>query len=341
MMLAMDVGIDLGTSHIKVFIKGKGIVLSEANAISYDAYTDEMVAIGESAKAMLERTPETIELMMPIKGGVISDFSVMQEILRYIIEKICHNKIFRPNVIISVPSSCTALEKKAVIEVACSSGAGKVSVIDEPVASALGAGISIENPHGVMVVDIGAGTSDIAVITMGTVAISSSLKIAGDDMNEAICQYLRREKDIIIGKPTAEKIKCTVGCASLDDEELEMAANGKDYVTGMPVMFTVTSSEIFTALRECIESIMEEMRNVLEQTPPEMYSDICHEGIVLTGGGSKLRGIDRAMSERFKIKASVCADGENCAAKGAGYALKNMKTLEDNGYIFKLKDDIL
>ncbi|MCM1364283.1 MAG: rod shape-determining protein [Faecalibacterium sp.] len=337
-MLAMDVGIDLGTSHIKVYIKGKGIVLSEANAISYDSYTDEMIAIGNSAKSMLERTPETIELVMPIKSGVIADFSVMQEILKYIIDKICRYHIFRPNVIIGVPSSCTALEKKAVIDAACSSGAGKVSIIDDPVASALGAGVTIDNPHGVMVVDMGAGTSDIAVMTMGTVAVSTSLKVAGDNMNEAICQYLKRERDIIIGIPTAEKIKRTVGCASLDDEELEMAANGKDYITGMPVMFTVTSSEIYLALRESIEVIMEEMRNVLEQTPPEMYSDICHEGIVLTGGASKLRGIDKAMSERFKIKVTVAADGENCAAKGAGYALKDMKTLEDNGYLFKIRE---
>jgi len=334
----MDVGIDLGTSHIKVYIKGKGIVLSQANAVSYDTYTDEMIAIGQSAFDMLERTPDTIELVMPIKSGVIADFSVMREVLKYIFDKICKNRILRPNVIISAPSSCTALEKKTVIEAACSSGAGKVSIIDEPIASALGAGISIENPHGVMLIDIGAGTSDIAVITMGTVAFSTSLKIAGNDMTEAVRQYLKRERDIIVGTPTAEKIKRTVGCASLNSEELEMAANGKDYITGMPVMFTVTSSEIYLALRECVEAIMAEMRNVLEQVPPELYTDICNEGIVLTGGSSRLRGIEKAMSERFKIKVTAAYDGENCAAKGAGYALKNIKRLEDGGYIFKLRE---
>lgn len=340
-MLAMDIGIDLGTSHIKVYVKGKGIVLSEANAISFDAYTDEMIAIGQSAKDMLERTPETIELSQPIKSGVIADFSIMREILDYTLKRVCGNTVFRPNVIISVPSSCTALEKKAVIDAACSSGAGKVSVIEEPIASALGAGISINKPYGVMVVDLGAGTSDIAVITMGTVAVSTSLKVAGDNMNEAIRQYIKREKDIDIGIPTAEKIKCTVGCAFPDGEELEMAANGKDHVSGMPVMFTVTSNDIYHALSECIESIMEEIRNVLEQTPPEMYSDICNEGIILTGGASKLHGIDKALEERFNIKVTVCADGENCAAKGAGYALKNMKSLEDSGYIFKLKEQVI
>lgn len=337
-MLAPVVGIDLGTSHIKAYVKGKGIVLSEANAISYDAYTDEIIAVGTSAKEMLERTPETIEVSTPIKSGVIADFSVVQEILSRVLDSICGHGIFRPNVIISAPSSCTALEKKSIIDAACSSGAGKVAIIDEPIASALGAGLSIDHPHGVMVVDIGAGTSDIAVITMGTVAVSTSLKIAGDSMTEAIIKYLKRERDIVIGIPTAEKIKRTVGCAFLKEEELEMSANGKDYITGMPMMFTVTSSEIYLAIRECIEAIMEEIRNILEQTPPELYSDICHEGILLTGGGSRLRGLDMALSRRFNISVTAAEDGENCAAKGAGYALKSIKALDDNGYVFKLRE---
>lgn len=337
-MSGLDIAIDLGTSCITVYVKGRGVVMSEATAISYDAYTDEVVATGNSARRMLERTPQTVEIAMPIKNGVISDFSVMQQLLSFVIDKICKRQIFRPNVIISTPAGITELSKKTVIDAACAAGAGKVALIDEPVASALGAGISIENPHGTMVVDIGAGTSDIAVITMGTVAVSSTLAVAGDSLDEAICQYLKRERDIIIGKPTAEKIKKGVGAASLEGEEIEMAANGKDYITGMPVMFYVNSKEIYLAMRECIESIMEEMRAVLEQTPPELYSDICYEGIYLTGGVSRLRGLDKAMQERFGIKVKITEDGENCAAKGAGYALKDIKSMQDRGLVFKMKE---
>lgn len=336
----LDVGIDLGTSRTTVYIKGKGIVMSESTAICYDSYTDEVIAVGNSAGQMLERMPDTVELSMPIKNGAIADFSVVQQLLTLIIEKICKNRIFKPNVIISTPAGTTALQKKTIVDVACASGAGKVALIDEPVAAALGAGITIENPHGTMVVDIGAGTSDIAVITMGTIAVSSTFPVAGDKMDEAICQYLKRERDIVVGTPTARKIKHIAGCAYLPGEEIEMAANGKNYITGLPEMFTVTSSEVYLAMRECIESIMEEMRRVLEQTPPELYSDICHEGIYLTGGGSCLRGLAEKMKERFQINVHVTQDGANCAAKGAGYALKDMDTLEDKGLLFKMNEKL-
>lgn len=337
-MPGINVGIDLGTSCITVFVSGRGIVMSEANAISYDARTREVIAVGNSAKDMLERNPDTIELVMPMKNGVISDFSDMRRILTFIIKRVCKNSIFRPNIIISTPSSITALEKRTIVDVASFCGAGKVSLVDAPVASALGAGISIENPHGVMVVDIGSGTTDIAVITMGTVAYSTSLRIAGDFANEAICQYLKRERNILVGTPTAEKIKKKIGCAMPGDIEVEMAANGKDALTQMPVMFSVTSTEIHSALKDCVDSIIEGILLVLEQTPPEMFSDICSEGITISGGMSKLRGLDEAIEERLKIKVNVAADGEHCVAKGAGYALKNIDTLEDNGYIFRLKE---
>lgn len=337
-MPGKKIAIDLGTNSVKAYIKGKGIVLCQANAICYDAYSDEVVAIGNSAKEMLSRTPSTLELEMPIKSGVIADFSVMREILTYTIEKLCKNEIFKPNIIVSAPSSCTKLEKKTIIDVCCASGAGKVCVIEEPVASALGCAINIKKPYGVMVIDIGAGTSDIAVITMGTVAYSSSFKVAGNDFDEAICQYIRREKNILIGKPTAEKIKIAAGCAVNCEEEMEISVNGKDFATGMPVIFTVTSVEICSALNDLIEQILQETAVVLEQLPPEMFTDICNDGIILTGGSSKLRGIDKAFSERFKIKATVAGDGEHSAAKGAGYALRNLAKMEDDGLIFKIKE---
>lgn len=339
-MSGINIALDLGSSSVKVYVQGRGIVYCQANAVAYDAYTDEVIAVGDSAKAMLERTPDTIDLVMPIRSGVIADFSAMRHILTYVVEKVCKWHIFKPNIIISAPSSCTALEKKTIIDVACAAGAGKVSVIDEPVASALGCAIGIERPYGVMVIDIGAGTSDIAVITMGTVAYSSSLRVAGDDMNEAIIQYIKRQKDILIGYHTAEKIKRTVGCAVETAEEFEMAVNGKDFLTGMPVMFTVTSGEICAALSDCVTAIIEQTKNVLEQTPPEMYSDICNDGIIITGGSAKLHGLDKAFKNRFSIPVTIAADSEHTAAKGAGYALKDLDDYEDNGYIFKLKEQL-
>lgn len=338
-MAGTDIGIDLGTGSVTVYVRGKGVVLSQATAISYDTYTDEVVAVGDSAKRMLERMPETVSLTLPIRGGVISDFSAAKQILSLVIEKICKRRVLKPNIIISTPSSVTELQKKSVIDAACAAGAGKAAVIDEPVASAVGAGLDIDNPRGKMVVDIGAGTSDIAVITMGQAAYCSSLRVAGDDMDEAVCQYLKKERDIVIGRPTAEKIKKTVGCASDGEEEIEMAANGKNYVSGMPVMFTVTSKEVREATNECVESILEEMRNVMEALPPELYSDICYEGILLTGGGSRLRGLEQRVAERFGIDVNCSADPENCAAKGAGIALERIGEFEDRGLIFKIKEN--
>ncbi len=339
-MPGINMGIDLGTSSIKIFAQGKGIILSEQTALSYDRLNEETIAIGNSAAEMTDRMPDSIILKRPIQGGVISDFSVMTEILSHYIARVCKNRIFRPNMVISAPSCVTSLEKKTVIEAACSAGAGKVHIVDEPIISALGAGLSIEHPHGVMVIDMGAGTTDIAVITMGTVACSASLKIGGDYMDNVICAFLKRDKDITVGLPTARKIKHTLGCAVKRSEEIELVCSGKDYITGMPRPFNVNSTEVYKALQESLNQIFEGIVDVMEQTPPELYSDICTEGILLTGGGAKLSGIDKYLSERLGISVACAADSENCAAKGAGYILKNMKRLEDNGYTFRSKENI-
>ena len=339
-MFVQNIGIDLGTEKITAFVEGRGIVFSEDNAIAYDVYNDETYAIGNAAGEMLEKTPEALCVRRPVIGGVISDFSVMTEILSHFIGRLCNKSVFRPNVIISAPSSITELERKTVIEAACAAGAGKVSVIDEPVISALGAGLSIEHPHGTMVIDLGAGTTDIAIITMGTVAYSSSVKIAGDTMDEAIQQYIKKEKNMNIGLSTAKKLKHTVGCAYQRSEEVEVEATGKNYVTGMPGIFTVTSTEIYEALKDQINFIFETIVDVMEQAPPELYSDICHEGILLTGGVAKLPGLDKVLSERLGIKVKRAVDPEHCAAKGAGYILKNMKAMEDHGYNFRMKEYI-
>lgn len=337
-MAGYNIGIDLGTGNIKAFVSGRGIVLSEENAICYDRHNDSFVAMGNDAGEMFGKAPECYILKRPISGGVISDFTVMAEILSRFLTKICKNSIFRPNVLISAPSCSTSLEKKTVIEAACAAGAGKVHLIDEPVVSALGAGLSIDYPHGVMVIDIGAGTTDIAVITMATVAYAASIKTAGDSMDEAICQYVKKNKDIIIGKQTARKLKHAIGCAYKRDEEFETVCTGKNIITGMPRNFSIDSAEICEALSECTRIIFEAVMDVLEQTPPELYSDICNEGIILTGAGAKLYGMNKYLSERLGIKVRVAADPEFCAAKGAGFILKNMKKLEDNGYSFRLKE---
>lgn len=337
-MAGYDIGIDLGTGNIKAFVSGRGIVLSEDNAICYDARSDEFVAMGNDAGEMFGKAPESYVLKRPISGGVISDFTVMAEILSRFITKICKNSIFRPNVLISAPSCNTRLEKKTVIEAVCAAGAGKVHLIDEPVVSALGAGLSIDYPHGVMVVDIGEGTTDIAVITMSTVAYSVSLKTAGANMTEAICQHIKKEKNILIGKQTAQKIKHSIGCAVRREEELELICTGKHIITGMPRNFSVNSGEICQCLADCTKAIFDGIMDVLEQTPPELYSDICNEGIILTGGSAKLYGLSQYLSDRLDIKVRVAADPEHCAAKGAGFILKNMKKLEDSGYSFRLRE---
>lgn len=340
-MPGLNIGIDLGTSKIKFYAQGKGIILSEENAVCYDNFSGKTVAIGNSAGEMLDRLPDSLTLKRPISGGVVSDFSVMTEILTHFIKKCCKNRIFRPNLVISAPCCVTSLEKKTVIESACTAGAGKVHIIDEPIVSAIGAGLSIEHPHGVMVVDIGAGTTDIAVITMGTVACATSIKTAGDSFDEAIGSFLKRDKDIVAGIPTIKKIKHTVGSAVERDEELEAVYSGKDYITGMPRPFLVTTKETARALKEPVDIIFDAIMDVMEQTPPELYSDICNEGILLTGGGAKLFGLDRVLSQRLGIKVTLAADPENCAAKGAGYILKNMKKLEDNGYSFRSRENML
>ncbi len=337
-MPGINIGIDLGTSTVTAFKEGKGIVLSEATAICYDGFSDEIIAVGNSAMEMTERNPESLVPVLPIKGGVINDFSATVDILYEIMEKLCKNEFFRPNVIVNAPSAVTSPDKRAIIEACCAAGAGKVSVISEPVLSALGLGISIENPHGVMVVDLGAGTTDIAVITMGTVAYSVSLKTAGNSMDYSIQQYVKREKNIVIGLSTAKKIKHTVGCAFRRSEEIEMTATGKDYISGMPKIFNISSNEVYEALKDHIAAIFDGILDVMEETPPELYSDICKEGIVLSGGLSKLAGLDKVLSKKLGIEVRKTVDPEHSAAKGAGYVLKNMKALEDHGYNFRAKE---
>ena len=337
-MLGMKVGLDLGSSAITAYVAGKGIVLCEANAISYDANGGDVFAVGSEALAMLSRTPETVHLIRPMRGGVISDFSVQCEIITALLELVCQNAVLRPNLIISVPSGLSRLERRTILDAAAVCGAARVCVLDAPIASALGAGVSIEEPRGVLVIDIGAGTCDIAVITMGTVAFCRSIPIAGDDFDETICQYLRQKRGIEIGLPTAQRLKHQIGCASPREEEFEAAANGKDSIRQMPLQFFVTSTELCEALAPRIDAIAQAVLDVLEDVPPELFGDICETGVVLCGGSSALYGLDAALHEKLRLPVRVAADGAHCAAKGAGYALRTIDRLEDQGYLFRLKE---
>ncbi len=335
-----NIAIDLGTSMITAYVCGKGIVYKEANAIALDTFDNRPVAFGNEAAKMHSRTPDSLELIQPMRDGAVSRYGVMSLMLEKIINDICKNSIIRPNVIISTPVGITGPERRTVASLACSACAAKVSIINAPVASALGCGIDVFEPHGSMIVDIGAGTTDIAVLTMGEAAQSRSVFCAGDAMSEAIIQHIKRNRGYDIGIPTAEKIKKTLGCAVLPNEEIELSVAGKDHTTGIPLWFSVTTTEIYDALKDTVNTICDKIAEVFEETSPELCADIFSRGILLSGGGSKLFGLDKALSERLSVAVTLMADSENCAAKGAGYAFKYLKQLEDNGLSFRVREQI-
>ena len=337
-MPGLQIGIDLGSSCITAYAAGKGIVLHEANAISFDAFSGDVVAVGNEAMAMTDRTPSSLRLCRPMQSGVISDFSIQCEILRRVLDRVCKNAVLRPNLIISVPSDLTKLQQRTILDAAIACGAARVSLLPGPVAAAFGAGVSIEEPRGVLVVDIGAGTTDIAVMTMGTVAYCKSLPLAGDDFDNDIVRYLRRTAGVEIGLPTAKRLKHQIGCVTLREEEFEAAANGKDTLRQMPLQCAVTSTQICEALGEDAEKIADAVLSVLEEVPPELFADICGSGLILCGGSSKLYGLDTVLHEKLRLPVTVAPDGEHCAAKGAGYALRQMKQLEDHGLQFRVRE---
>ncbi len=339
-MPGMNIGIDLGTTSIIIYVQGKGITINESSIAACDSSTGKLLAIGNMVYDMIGRNPDSVQVIRPMRDGVVSDFSVIQSMLAYYIQKICGNKIFKPNVIICTPSSVTNLEKRTILELAIASGAARACLIEEPLAAAMGAGIEISKPGGVMVVDIGGGTTDIAVLTMGSVALSKSIKIAGNVLNEEISRYVRRERNMLIGEITAENIKKQIGCAYLREAELAIGMRGKNYLTQMPADFEISSTEIYLSMREKLEGIGEAVRAVLEKTPPEMSADIAERGIYLTGGGALLTGIDKLIYKKTGIKTTVANDPLNCVANGIGKSMKSIDLLNDNGYFFRNGDDI-
>ncbi len=318
-MLGSDIGIDLGTASVLVYIKGKGVVLKEPSVVAFDRDTNKIKAIGEDARLMLGRTPGNIVAVRPLRQGVISDYTVTEKMLRYFIQKAVGKTRFRkPRISVCVPSGVTEVEKKAVEDATYEAGAREVAIIEEPIAAAIGAGIDIARPCGNMIVDIGGGTSDIAVISLGGTVVSTSIKIAGDDFDEAIVRYMRKKHNLLIGERTAEDIKINIGSAFPRPEVETMDVRGRNLITGLPKTITVTSEETEDALKETTSQIVEAVHSVLEQTPPELAADIADRGIVLTGGGSLLYGLEELIEKRTGITTMTAEEPMTAVAIGTG-----------------------
>lgn len=318
-MASADIGIDLGTASILVYVKGKGVVLKEPSVVAFDRDTNRIKAIGEEARLMLGRTPGNIVAVRPLRQGVISDYTVTEKMLKYFIQKAVGKQRFRkPLISICVPSQVTEVERKAVEDAAFQAGARDVKIIEEPIAAAIGAGIDIARPCGNMIVDIGGGTSDIAVISLGGTVVSASIKIAGDDFDDAIVRYMRKKHNLLIGERTAEDIKIRIGSAYPRPESVTVDVRGRNLVTGLPKTITVTSEETEEALKDTTSQIVEAVHSVLEKTPPELAADIADRGIVLTGGGSLLYGLEELIESKTGITTMTAEDPMTAVAIGTG-----------------------
>lgn len=328
MRLSEEVGIDLGTANVLVYIKGKGIVLQEPSVVAVDEESDEILAVGEEARQMLGRTPANIIALRPLRDGVISDYDVTERMLKYFIKKTCGaGKFFRPRIMVCVPSGVTEVEKRAVREAATQAGGKDVFLMEEPIAAAIGAGLDITRPEGIMIMDIGGGTTDIAVIALGGIVASTSLKVAGDRFDEVIIKYMRKKHKLYIGERTAEQLKSTIGTAAPREEEVTMMCSGRDLVTGLPRDVEMSSTEMMEALEEPLQQICEAAHAVLEKTPPELAADISSAGIVLTGGSSMMSGIEERIGQRTGINVRVAEDPTSCVAIGTGKALENLDVI--------------
>jgi rod shape-determining protein MreB len=328
-MFEKQIGVDLGTVNVMVYVKGKGIVLREPSMVAISANENKIVAVGEEARSMLGRTPETIEVMRPMRDGVIADYVVTEAMLRYFITKVCGRfRLFRPVVMVTVPVGVTSVESRAVHEAAVQAGGKEAYLIPEPLAAAIGAGLPIGTPTGNMVVDIGGGTSESAVISMNGIVVSSSVRVGGTEMDEAIVAYVRKKYNLLIGEPTAEEIKFEIGSAMPLDEGMSMEVQGRDQVAGLPKTIQIKSGEVTEAIAEPLAAIVGVVRAVLEKTPPELASDIIDRGMVLVGGGALLRNIDRLLTKETGVPCYVAEDAMACVATGAGRALENYQILK-------------
>ncbi len=326
--LGQDIGIDLGTATVIAYVKGKGIVLREPSVVAVDSNTGEVLAVGKEARRMLGRTPGNIVATRPLREGVISNYTVTEKMLKYFINKVCGRFVFAPRIMICIPSRVTEVEKKAVIDAATQAGARKVYLIEEPIAAAIGAGIDISKPCGNMVVDIGGGTTDIAVISLGGSVTSTSLKVAGDKFDEYIIKYIKKKHNIIIGERTAEDLKVNIGCVYPKMQDVEMDIRGRDLIDGLPKTVTIHSSEMLEAMIEPALMIVDSVHSVLEKTPPELAADISDKGIYMTGGGCLVDGLDKLLQEKTGINVMIAQDTVSCVALGTGKALDNLDSLK-------------
>ncbi len=323
-----DMGIDLGTASTLVYVKGEGIVLCEPSVVAIEKGTSHVLAVGEEAKRMLGRTPGSIVAIRPMKDGVIADFEITESMLRYFIKKVHNRKVFvRPRVVIAIPSGITEVEKRAVKDSAEHAGAREVYLVEEPIAAAIGVGLPIQEPSGNMIIDIGGGTTEIAVISLAGIVFSRSIRIGGDEFDEAIIEHLKKAYNLMIGERTAEDVKIAIGSAYPLEQELTMEVRGRDLVAGLPKTVTVTSEEIREALSEPIAAILESVRITLERTPPELSADLIERGIVMAGGSSLLRGIDRLISEETGLPVHVADDPVTAVALGTGKVLSELHYL--------------
>lgn len=331
-----DIGIDLGTASVLVYVKNKGIVLNEPAVVAIDNTNGAVLAVGEEARSMLGRTPGSIAAIRPLSAGVISDYEVTERMLKFFIEKITGGvsmfKMFKPKIMVCVPSGVTEVEKRAVVDATMEAGAREVYLIDEPIAAAIGAGIDISRPNGSMVVDIGGGTTDIAVISLGGIVESASIKVAGDTFDDAIIKYLRKTHSMLIGERTAEEIKKTIGSAFPREEEVVMSVRGRNLVSGLPETREITTTEMLSALKDSVVQIADAVHSVLEKTPPELSADISDKGILMTGGGSLLWGLDKLIQKRTGIDCFVAEDAISCVARGTGEALNSIKFMTKSSY---------
>ena len=328
---SQDIGIDLGTASVLVYVKGRGIVLREPSVVAVDQSTGRMLAVGEEARRMLGRTPGNIVAVRPLRDGVISDYNVTERMLRYFLNKVVGKKFFfKPRVVVCVPSGVTEVEKKSVREATEDAGAREVMLIEEPIAAAIGAGIDITKPYGSMIVDIGGGTTDIAVISLGGSVVSDSIKVAGDKFDEAILKFMRKKHNLLIGERTAEELKINIGAAFPRKETIFMEVTGRNLVSGLPKTVSVGSDEMIEALDEPVQAVLEAVHGVLERTPPEIAADIFDRGIVMTGGGALLYGLDMRIQQYTRVPCFVAEDAVSCVAIGTGRALE-----EADAYIGK------
>lgn len=327
---SQQIGIDLGTATILVYVEGKGIVLDEPSVVSIDTKTNEVLAVGSAAQDMIGRTPSNIVAIRPLRNGVISDYKTTEIMIKYILNKVCTRSLFKPKVVVCIPSIVTEVEKKSVVDATTNAGARSAYLIEEPIAAAIGADVDISRAEGTMVVDVGGGTCDIAVISLGGTVVHDSIKVAGDEFDQAIIRYIKKNYNMLIGERTAEIVKCRIGCVYPLFEPLTMEIKGRSLISGLPAKVTVSSTQILDALSEPAAAIVSGVKGVLEQTPPEILGDIVANGMLFTGGGSLVNGLDTLVSKATGIKVHIADNPAQCVAIGTGKSLSHMEMLKDN-----------